>query len=130
LKLELNNRYKNSNISADNLLVSLVPQKLADYVLTLTNYKEVQTELINEVASALKELKFTVKNVKGWQFAQCTSGGIPICEINMDTMESKIARGLYFAGEIIDYDGPCGGYNLNNAWETGIKAGKAMAMNV
>jgi predicted flavoprotein YhiN len=155
LELELSNRHKNPNISADNLLVSLIPQKLAEYVLNLTRYKndiesasdeqaqtelikeaqtelikEAQTELIKEVASALKELKFTVKNVKGWQFAQCTSGGIPTCEINMDTMESKIARGLYFAGEIIDYDGPCGGYNLNNAWETGIKAGKAMGMNV
>jgi predicted flavoprotein YhiN len=163
LKLELINRHKNPNISADNLLVSLIPQKLADYVLALTKYKddiehasddqvhteliteaqtepftevrtelikEGQAELVKEVASALKELKFTVRNVKGWHFAQCTSGGIPICEINMDTMESKIARGLYFAGELIDYDGPCGGYNLNNAWETGIKAGKAMAMNV
>ena len=59
--------------------------------------------------------------------AQCTSGGVTLDEINMDTMESKIHRGLYFAGEVIDYDGPCGGYNLQNAWETGIKAGKAMA---
>ena len=45
----------------------------------------------------------------------------------MDTMESRLVRGLFFAGEIIDFDGPCGGYNLQNAWETGIKAGKEMA---
>jgi len=68
----------------------------------------------------LKNLTFTVSGVKGWKFAQCTSGGIPPGEINMETMESKLVKGLYFAGEIIDYDGPCGGYNLNNAWETGI----------
>ena len=42
-------------------------------------------------------------------------------------MESRIVKNLYFAGEVIDYDGPCGGYNLQNAWETGIKAGKEMA---
>lgn len=51
-------------------------------------------------------------------------------EICQSTMESKIASGLYFAGEILDYDGPCGGYNLNNAWLTGIKAGKAMAERI
>ena len=42
-------------------------------------------------------------------------------------MESKLVKGLYFAGEVLDYDGPCGGFNLQNAWETGIKAGKGMA---
>ena len=41
-------------------------------------------------------------------------------------MESKIYKGLYFVGEVIDYDGPCGGYNLENAWVTARKAGKAI----
>ena len=45
----------------------------------------------------------------------------------MKYMESKIVQGLFFSGEIINYDGACGGYNLQNAWETAMKAGKAMA---
>ena len=73
---------------------------------------------------------FKVKGAKGWRSAQATAGGVSLEELNMETMESRKVKGLFFAGEIIDYDGPCGGYNLQNAWETGIKAGKAMVSNV
>ena len=44
------------------------------------------------------------------------------------TMESKLVPGLFFSGEVLDYDGPCGGYNLHHAWLTGIRAGKGMAL--
>ena len=81
---------------------------------------------IKEVAGSMKALCFRIKGKKGWKSAQCTAGGIKIEEIDNNTMGSKIIKGLYFAGEILDHDGPCGGYNLHNAWETGIKAGKAM----
>ena len=47
--------------------------------------------------------------------------------MNPDTMESRLIKDLYFAGEVLDFDGPCGGYNLQNAWETGTIAGKEMA---
>ena len=148
---ELTVRRDNLNISPDNLLLSLVPKGLVDFVLSqagvdIAKLSEGDTmlaivcegqiqqikrilndEQIQKIAYTLKNLTFTVTNVKGWQFAQCTSGGIPASEIDMDTMESKIAKGVYFAGELLDYDGPCGGFNLNNAWDTGIKAGKAMA---
>ena len=70
----------------------------------------------------IKRWKLPVKGVKGWKNAQCTGGGIKLDEINMDTMESELVEGLFFAGEIIDVQGPCGGFNLQNAWETGIKA--------
>ena len=52
---------------------------------------------------------------RGWKDAQCTSGGVSIDEIDMETMMSKIVSGLYFAGEVTDFDGPCGGFNLQNA---------------
>ena len=134
LLLELLSRQKNGNISTENLLISLVPKKLADFIFDLMNIDVMKEttydEQVQQIAKTLKNLTFTVKNVKGWQFAQCTSGGIPVDEIDMDTMRSKIAKGLFFAGEVVDFDGPCGGFNLQNAWETGIKAGKAMAMNV
>lgn len=74
----------------------------------------------------IKEWKLPVLGVKGWKNAQCTAGGVSLKEIEPETMESKTVPGLYFAGEIIDVQGPCGGYNLQNAWETGIKSAKAL----
>ena len=74
----------------------------------------------------IKCWQLPVLGVKGWKNAQCTAGGVALDEIDMSTMESKIISGLYFAGEIIDRQGPCGGYNLQNAWETGIKAAKSL----
>ena len=148
LELELKFRMDNPDIPNGNLLVSLVPEGLADFVLNRAGFNaapclehglkhdkngrkfSISDEQIKQLAYLLKNLEFTVSNVKGWKFAQCTSGGIPVSEINMDTMESKIVKDLYFAGKLIDYDGPCGGYNLHNAWETGLKAGKAMAMKM
>lgn len=72
--------------------------------------------------SEIKNWRLPVKGVKGWKDAQCTAGGIATEEINMDTMESLKKANLYFAGEILDVQGSCGGYNLQNAWETGLKA--------
>ena len=63
---------------------------------------------------------------KGWKYAQCTAGGVSLDEVDPETMESKLVPGLYFSGEVLDYDGPCGGYNLYHAWTTGLAAGKAM----
>ena len=80
-----------------------------------------------QTAVLLKNICFDIKGTKGWADAQVTSGGIPLEEIDLTTMESKLVPGLYFTGEIIDYDGPCGGYNLANAWKTGMLAGKAAA---
>lgn len=74
----------------------------------------------------IKDWRFTVKNVKGWRHAQCTAGGIDTGEIDPATMESRLVPGLYFAGEVIDVQGPCGGFNLQNAWETGRKAAAAI----
>ena len=74
------------------------------------------------------DLSFTLtpKNLRGWEFAQVTSGGVDYGEVNTETMESDLVRGLYFAGEVLDYDGLCGGYNLQHAFETGIRAGQNM----
>ena len=74
----------------------------------------------------IKDWRLPVMGVKGWKNAQCTAGGIALPEIDGKTMESKLVPGLYFAGEIIDYQGPCGGFNLQNAWETAIKAAETI----
>lgn len=94
-----------------------------------TEYVENVDAMADRLAELLKCCTFRVKGAKGWKNAQVTAGGVALDEIDMNTMQSRKVKGLFFAGEIIDFDGPCGGYNLQNAWETGIKAGKAMAEN-
>lgn len=84
---------------------------------------------------AFPELERAAKLAKGWRFpitgtgpwedAQVTAGGVPLSEIDLDTMGSKICPGLYLAGELLDVDGDCGGFNLHWAWATGMIAGKA-----
>ena len=78
-------------------------------------------------AAGIKHWDISITGIKGWRDAQATFGGVALDEIDMDTMESRQVPGLYFAGEIIDAQGPCGGFNLQNAWETGIRAARAIA---
>ena len=82
---------------------------------------------LEEMAYLLKHFPLQPKGAKGWDFAQATKGGVDLEEVDSHTMESKKIKGLYFAGEVLDFDGPCGGYNLQNAWETGKKAGEEMS---
>ena len=107
--------------NTEDLLISIIPDKLRKYI------ADKQELGLSELTERLKSMKLSVSGTKGWKVAQCTSGGVTLDEIDAVTMESKLIDGLYFAGEVTDYDGPCGGYNLQYAWETGIKAGKAMA---
>lgn len=81
--------------------------------------KEMRKELVDTV----KSVKLTVMDFNDISEAIVTSGGIKINEINPKTMESKICRGLYFAGEVIDCDGYTGGFNLQIAFSTGHLAG-------
>ena len=106
----------------NGLLRSVVREPLAEYIIERAG----RGAGTGEVARTLKKLTFSPKRLKGWEFAQVTKGGVPYYEIDPDTMESKVNKGVYFAGEILDYDGPCGGFNLQHAWETGIRAGEAM----
>ena len=64
-----------------------------------------------------------VKETNGFENAQVCSGGIPLDEINPETMESKIVKNLYLVGELLDVNGDCGGYNLGFAWMSGLIAG-------
>ena len=109
-----------SRKTAEKMLQGLVRKKLAAYI-------QQKAENPAETVRILKDLHFTVSGTKGWNDAQVTRGGVVLDEVNPETMESKILPGLYFAGEILDYDGPCGGWNLHFAWQTGLKAGRAMA---
>jgi hypothetical protein len=75
------------------------------------------------IARLLKEMPLTVTGLRGYDEAVATSGGVNTSEVDPKTMESQKTPGLYFCGEVLDLDGPCGGYNLQIAWSTGWAAG-------
>lgn len=72
----------------------------------------------------LKALPLTVTSAHGFGQAVVTKGGVEVDEVNPSTMESKLVRGLYFAGEVLDLDGYTGGFNLQIAFATGYAAGR------
>ncbi|HSH35161.1 NAD(P)/FAD-dependent oxidoreductase [Schnuerera sp.] len=80
-------------------------------------------EEIKRLSKILTDLRFSIIGSKSWDNAQVTAGGIATKEIDSSTMESKFIKGLYFAGEIVDIDGDCGGFNLQWAWSSGYVAG-------
>ena len=100
---------KELHLDEKRLICSLTPGELAD------------------MARLLTEWTIPITGTKGWKEAQVTSGGIDLSEIDLNTMESKLTPKLYFAGEILDFDGKCGGYNLQWAWSSGRMAGEAAA---
>jgi hypothetical protein len=75
------------------------------------------------IVSLLKDLKFTITGHRGFKEAVITAGGVALDEINPKTLESKLKKGLYFAGEVINLDANTGGYNLQIAFSTGWLAG-------
>jgi hypothetical protein len=86
------------------------------------------TKVEREALLALfKKLELQVSSVGGFKKAIVTSGGVSLKDIDMRTMRSKKIENLYFAGEVIDLDGPTGGYNLQLCWSTGYLAGISAA---
>lgn len=81
----------------------------------------------DRIAEILTDWRFNIRGTKSWPSAQVTAGGINTREIDENTMESFLIKGLYFAGEIMDVDGMCGGYNLQWAWSSGFIAGRSAA---
>jgi len=71
----------------------------------------------------LKDWRFKVTGTRGWNEAEFTAGGIDLKEVKEGPLESKLVKGLYFAGEILDVNGKRGGYNLAWAWASGYVAG-------
>ena len=116
-------------------LKSLIKEELASYIIRKENVffsrwagEEISLEeKADFIADELSDFRLKVKGLKGWSEAQVTSGGVSLEEVDENTMESKVVPGLFITGETLDYDGPCGGYNLHNAWITGIKAGNGLA---
>lgn len=84
---------------------------------------EITKEERRILVQTVKKLPFVLTGLRGWDEAIITKGGITVKEIEPGTMESKLIRGLYFAGEVLDLDALTGGFNLQIAWSTGYLAG-------
>lgn len=115
-----------------NALDGLLPKKLIDPVVALSGIPP--HEKVNAVTKAqrqrlgelLKALPLTAQKFRPIAEAIVTGGGVALSEVSPKTMESKLVKGLYFAGEILDVDGYTGGFHLQMAFSTGYAAGEAM----
>ena len=80
---------------------------------------------IEKLCNLAKHFPLEVLGVMGFDSAQVTAGGMDVSEFRADTLESRLAPGVFAAGEVLDIDGDCGGFNLQWAWSSGYVAGKA-----
>ena len=107
------------------LLRKFMPQELiTPFILTSKNLT------VNTLANRLKDWRFPIAKHAGYRRAVVTAGGVSINEIVAKTMQSRLDKGLFFAGEVMDIDGDTGGYNLQMAFSTGALAGISAAKYV
>jgi predicted Rossmann fold flavoprotein len=119
LRNELEKR-KRGHWPAEDMLVGILPNKIASALKTIFENNDIQSSV-----SLLKDWRFQVSGTRGWNEAEFTSGGIDVSEVHSGTLESKLVKGVYFAGEVLDVNGKRGGYNLGWAWASGYVAGEA-----
>ena len=124
----------NPNKAIKTCLESLLVKKMAHTILEICNIHEdtkinnITKEARASLVQAFKALPLTITGTHGFATAVATAGGIPTKEINPKTMESKITKNLYLAGEVIDIHAHTGGYNLQIAFSMGYVAGKCAAL--
>lgn len=124
----------NHEKSVEFSLVGLINKRLIPVILAEAGIGDIKRSVldlyaneIENISSILKDWRFKIRGTKSWPSAQVTAGGIVTDEIDPKTMESKLVKSLYFAGELLDIDGQCGGFNLQWAWSSGFVAGKNAA---
>ena len=125
---------KRHNQNMETYLVGILNKQLGQMLLKDCNIGKLSRNSgdlkdfeIEKIAKKLKNWNFTVTGKMDWDNAQVTMGGIELSGINPKTMESKIVKGCYITGEILDIDARCGGFNLQWAWSSGFLAGKNAA---
>ncbi|HOC53526.1 MAG TPA: NAD(P)/FAD-dependent oxidoreductase [Candidatus Pacearchaeota archaeon] len=120
---------KNRNRNVEKIVSLIIPNRLAQQVISFSKIdcnkkgNNISKKERVKLASILKNITLHPTGTLGFDRAMITSGGISLKEIDSKTMKSKLTNNLFFAGEIIDLDGPCGGYNLQICWTTGYLAG-------
>lgn len=113
-------------------LNGFLPDKLSAVILSQsgilqnTRCRDLDETQIRNLVRYIKDNRVTVTGYRDFDFAQVTAGGVPVSQIHPRTMESRLVKGLFFAGEIIDADAKCGGYNLQWAWASGYIAGRSI----
>ena len=118
-----------SHTTITDAYLGILNRKLLVYILKKVGInpeamaKEIRKEDINRFYQMLSNLEFQVTELGDFSQAQSTCGGVLLSEIDPMTMESKIVPGLYFAGEIVNVNGLCGGYNLQWAWTSAYLSG-------
>ncbi|MCI8613780.1 NAD(P)/FAD-dependent oxidoreductase [Parablautia intestinalis] len=124
---------ENKNRQFKNVLEGLLPAKMIPVIVELSGItpekrvNEITRQERNILIECLKNLTMTVTGTRGFEEAIITQGGVYVKEINPSTMESKLVKDLYFAGEVLDLDAMTGGFNLQIAWSTGYLAGISAA---
>ncbi len=120
---------KNPHASILEIVMTLLPQALSHELLVLCNidpthtYKNLSGETRDTLIKILAWAPITIIGHDGFKMAMITRGGISLKEIEPKTMQSRLIHGLYFCGEVMDLDGPCGGYNLQWSFASGFLAG-------
>ena len=114
-------------------LDGLMNKKLAKYILLETDTLKDKTAVsqlnrkdVQKVVHMIKNMRFEITGTKGFETCEVCAGGVDTTEVDPKTMESKLQKGLYFTGEVLDVDGDCGGYNLHWAWASAYAASKAV----
>ena len=127
---EQNKKVKNRNIGT--LLEAILNYKLVDVILKQCGiskdcyYDHLSEKLKNRLIEMLSSFPCKIVSTAGFESGQVCSGGVALKELNIESLESSIVNGLFFAGEILDIDGDCGGYNLETAFVSGMMAGKGV----
>src|SRR5439155_8985451 len=115
------------------VLAALVPRRVADVVLEQAGLaRDRKAAALSKddrarLVQALKSLPIPLTGALGFKKAEVTAGGIALDEVDSRNMQSKLVPGLFLAGEVLDLDGPIGGYNVQAAWSTGWLAGSVIA---
>lgn len=135
LDLRLLREFKgNENKQLKNVMGKLIPASLINFFLEkarVSGLKQINSITVKDrecIIDTLKALEFNLNGFGGYNEAVITKGGIVLKDMNPKSMESKLIKGLYFAGEILDLDALTGGYNLQIAWSTGYTAGLNAAL--
>ena len=121
---------KNKDSDIVQLLSGVINKKLANVIVKECGIKpsvkcgNLSSDNFKRIVTKIKDFVVIPKDTNGFDNAQVCAGGVNLDEINLNTMESKIQPNLYFAGEILDVDGKCGGYNLTWAFASGKLAGE------
>ena len=123
---------ENHNRQFKNAITKLFPTKLIPVMLELggidpeKKVNSIEKEERKQFVHLIKHFRMTLTGLRDYPEAIITKGGVNVKEIDPGTMESKLVKGLYFAGEVLDLDALTGGFNLQIAWSTGYAAGNAV----